>query len=396
MEFNPFSDEFYDDPYDMYRWLRDEAPAYYNEQYGFWALSRFADVVAAHRDWKTFSSEHGLTIDQLTDPDMSMAKSSIIMMDPPDHDRMRKLVSRVFTPRAISALEPVVREVITGYLAPLEGEREFDFVADFSAPFPVEIISQILGVPKADRQQIRLWTDDMLHREPDNPKTTQKGLESSLHQVLYFLELVKDKRAHPTDDMITRLTEVEVADDDNNLHKLTDEEIAGFGTLLAAAGSETVTKQVGNGVVLFARNPPEYRKLLDDPSKMTNGVEEVLRYWAPSQYQGRFSHAPSEWHGVTIPEGVPVLLLTGAANRDEREYEDPDRFDVDRDIGLGIGLGHGIHACLGAAVARLESRVAFEEIAKRWPEYEIDELGLQRVHMSNVAGFSNVPVAVAA
>ncbi|MEX0663639.1 MAG: cytochrome P450 [Acidimicrobiia bacterium] len=396
VEFNPFSAEFYDDPYDMYRWLRDEAPAYHNEQYGFWTLSRFADVVSAHRDWKTFSSEHGLTIDQLNDPSNAMAKSSIIMMDPPDHDRMRKLVSRVFTPRAIAALEPMVRDVISHHLAPLEGEREFDLVADFSAPFPVEIISQILGVPKADRQQIRHWTDAVLHREPDDPKTTQAGMEAGLHQVLYFMELSKEKRAHPTDDMVSRLTEVEVEDDDGNLNKLTDEEIAGFGVLLAAAGSETVTKQVGNGVVLFARNPSEWKKVRDDRTKMVNAVEEVLRYWAPSQYQGRFSHEPSTWHGVTIPAGMPVLLLTGAANRDEREYEDPDRFDVDRDIGLGIGLGHGIHACLGAAVARLESRVAFEEIAKRWPEYQIDESGLRRVHMSNVAGFSNVPVAVAA
>jgi cytochrome P450 len=396
VEFNPFSTEFYDDPYEMYRWLRDEAPAYHNEEYGFWALSRFADVVAAHRDWKTFSSEHGLTIDQLTDPDNSMRGTSIIMMDPPEHDRMRKLVSRVFTPRAISALEPMVREVIDEYLAPLEGQREFDLVADFSAPFPVEIISQILGVPKDDRQQIRHWTDEMLHRNEHDHKTTQAGMEAGLHQVLYFIDLIKEKRAHPQDDMLTRLTEVEVEDDDGNLNKLTDEEIAGFGTLLAAAGSETVTKQVGNGVVLFGRNPGEWKKVLDDRSKMVNAVEEVLRYWAPSQYQGRFSHAPSTWHGVEIPEGVPVLLLTGAANRDEREYEDPDRFDVDREIGLGIGLGHGIHACLGAAVARLESRVAFEEIANRWTEFEIDEGGLKRVHMSNVAGFSNVPVSVAA
>ena len=396
VEFNPFSDDFYDDPYATYRWLRDESPVYHNEQFGFWALSRYADVVAAHRDWKTFSSEHGLTLDQLTDPNTYVKGTSIIMMDPPDHDRMRKLVSRVFTPRAISALEPMVRSVISDYLAPLEGERTFDLLADFAAPFPVEIISQILGVPKDDRQQIRLWTDEMLHREPNDMQLPQAGMEAGLHQVLYFLDLIKEKRKQPGDDMLTRLTEVEVADDDGTMHHLTDEEIAGFGTLLAAAGSETVTKQVGNGVVLFARNPDEWRKVVADRSKMVNASEEVLRYWAPSQYQGRFSHAPSTYRGETIPEGVPVLLLTGAANRDEREYDDPDRFDVDRDIKLGIGLGHGIHACLGAAVARLESRVAFEEIASRWPAYEVDESGLRRVHMSNVAGFSNVPVAVAA
>ena len=290
----------------------------------------------------------------------------------------------------------MVRRVISEYLAPLEGERSFDLLADFAAPFPVEIISQILGVPKEDRQQIRLWTDEMLHREPNDMQPSQAGMEAGLHQVLYFLDLIKEKRKQPDDDMLTRLTEVEVADDDGTMNHLTDEEIAGFGTLLAAAGSETVTKQVGNGVVLFGRNPDEWRKVLDDRSKMVNAVEEVMRYWAPSQYQGRFSHGPSTYNGETIPEGVPVLLLTGAANRDEREYDDPDRFDVDRDIKLGIGLGHGIHACLGAAVARLESRVAFEEIASRWPEYHVDESGLRRVHMSNVAGFSNVPVAVAA
>lgn len=249
-EFNPLSRDFFDDPYDTYRWMRDEAPCYYNEQYGFWALSRFDDVVAAHRDWKTFSSEHGLTIDQLTDPNNTMKHTSIIMMDPPVHDRMRKLVSRVFTPRAVAALEPVVVDVVTEHLEPLEGRRDFDLLSEFAAPFPVEVISQILGVPKEDRQQIRHWTDDMLHREPDDPRPTPKGMESGLHQVLYFLELSKAKRAKPGDDMVSRLTEVEVADDDGELHKLTDEEIAGFATLLAAAGSETVTKLIGNGVVL--------------------------------------------------------------------------------------------------------------------------------------------------
>jgi cytochrome P450 len=396
VEFNPFSADFFDDPYDTYRWLRDEAPVYHNEQYRFYALSRFDDVVAAHRDWKSFSSAHGVTIDQLTDPHNVMGGASIIMMDPPAHDRMRKLVSRVFTPRAIAGIEPIVRDVILSYLAPLEAEREFDLVADFSAPFPVEIISTILGVPKDDRQQIRHWTDGMLHREPDDPKPTQAGIEGSIQQLLYFHELAKEKRAHPDDGMVTRLTEVEVEGDDGTMSRLTDEEIAGFAVLIAAAGSETVTKQVGNGVVLFARNPGEWQKVLDDPGKMPGAVEEVLRYWAPSQYQGRFTVAPATFEGGTIPEGEAVLLVTGAANHDERHYEDPDRFDIERNDDLAIGLGHGIHACLGAALARLESRVAFEEIAKRWPQYDLDESGLRRVHMANVAGFSNVPVAVAA
>ncbi len=396
MEFDPLSADFFDDPYDTYRWLRDEAPVYHNERYGFWALSRFADVVAAHRDWKTFSSEHGLTIDQLTDPNQSMKHTSIIMMDPPEHDRMRKLVSRVFTPRAMAALEPMVRDVVTAYLTRADDAASFDAVADFSAPFPVEVISTMLGVPKDDRQQIRHWTDLMLLREAGDPKPTDAGMEAGLAQIMYFLGLIADKRTHPGDDMITRLTEVEVEGDDGATHRLDDGEIAGFATLLAAAGSETVTKLIGNGVVLFARNPGEWQKVLDDPAKAVPAVEEVLRYWAPSQYQGRFTHQPATFHGETIPEGSPVFLVTGAANRDEREYDEPDRFDIDREQGLGVGLGHGIHSCLGAALARLESKVAFEELRERWPRYEVDEDGLRRVQMSNVAGFSNVPVSRAA
>jgi cytochrome P450 len=396
MEFNPFSADFYDDPYTTYRWLRDEAPVYHNERYGFWALSRYDDVVAAHRDWKTFSSAHGVTIDQLTDPDSPMAGTSMIMMDPPEHDRLRKLVSRVFTPRAVADLEPLVRGVIRRFLEPLEGRDAFDAVTEFSGPFPVEVISAILGVPESDRQQIRHWTDEMLHREPDDPNPTREGMEAGLHQVVYFLDLIKEKRAHPDDAMITRLCEVEVDGDDGERHHLTDDEIAGFSTLIAAAGSETVTKLVGSGVVLFHRNPGEWKKILDDPGRCVDAVEEVLRYWAPSQYQGRFTHADATFEGGTIPAGQPTLLITGAANRDERAYENPDVFDIDRAQQLSVGLGHGIHSCLGAALARLESRVAFEEIAARWPSYDVDEAGLRRVQMSNVAGYSSVPVSVTA
>ena len=396
MEFNPFSADFFDDPYETYRWMRDEVPAYENTQYGFWALSRYDDVLAAHRDWKTFSSEYGLTIDQLTDPDTPVKGTSIIMMDPPEHDQMRKLVSRVFTPRAVQSLEPMVRDTIRRYLTPLEDRADFDLVAEFSAPFPVEVVSTMLGVPPADRQQIRHWTDVLLHREPDTPGVTQAGMEAALYQVQYFIDLIAEKRRVPGDDMISRLTTVEVTDEDGASHRLSDGEIAGFAGLLAAAGSETVTKLVGNGVVLFHRFPDQWQQLLDDPDQGPGAVEEVLRYWAPSQYQGRFSHAPSTWHDVTIPAGVPVLLITGAANRDERAYEHPDVFDVGRPAQLSVGLGHGIHACLGAALARLESRVAFEAVAARWPRYAVEEAGLRRVHMANVAGFSNVPVLAAA
>jgi cytochrome P450 len=388
IEFDPLSNDFFDDPYDTYRRLRDEAPCYYNDRYGFWALSRYDDVVAASRDWQTFTSTKGITLDQLAAEGLGdLAMSSIIFMDPPDHERLRKLVSRVFTPKAVAELEPMIRALICSYLDPLVGEPSFDLTADFAAPFPVEVICVILGVPEGERQQIRHWIDAMLTREPGIPKPTQAGMEAGLNTVVYLLELARQKRAHPTDDMLSGLIET----------GLTDEEVAGFGTLIGGAGSETVTKLIGNGVVLFNRNPGEWAKVLDDPAAALPGAtEEILRYWAPSQYQGRRSTAASEWHGVTIPDDEPVLLLTGAANRDERAYDDPDRFDISRPPQLSVGFGHGIHSCLGAALARLESRIAFEEIAKRWPRYEVVEDGLRRVHMSNVAGYSNVPVQVPA
>ena len=389
LDFDPYSDVFFNDPYDVYRRLRDEAPVYRNDHYGFWALSRYDDVVTAHRDWKTFTSTRGITIDMLTDPDMGgllkQATGSMIFMDPPDHDRMRGLVSRVFTPKAVADLEPMIRGLVRKYLDPLDGD-EIDLVADFSAPFPVEVISVMLGVPEPDRQQIRHWTDEMLSREPGNPKPTPQGMEAGLNLGIYIHGLAAEKRRRPADDMISRLCEVGLSDD----------EVAGFSLLLAGAGSETVTKLIGNGVVLFARHPDQWRKVIADRDLLVPAVEEILRYWAPAQYQGRCSTVATEWHGVTIPAHEPVLLITGAANRDERAHPDPDRFDIERPLKLNVGFGHGIHTCLGAALARLESRIAFDEIATRWPEYAVDETRCKRVSMSNVAGYSSVPVRVPA
>ena len=393
VEFDPFSRDFFDDPYDTYAALRDRAPCYYSEQYDFYALSRFDDVVTGHRDFATFSSTHGQTYEQLSSGQPSEL-GSIISMDPPEHTRYRALVSRAFTPRSIGNYEALVREVISGYLDPLTNRRQFDALEEFAAPFPVEIISAILGVPPEDRQRIRHWTDAMLHREEGSPTSGQAAMEAAMAQGMFLYQLAQQKRAEPADDMLSALIEAEVETEDGELTRLDDTEIAGFGTLLAAAGSETVTKLVGNAVVLFHRNPDQWAKVLEDPGTIPNAVEEVLRYWAPSQYQGRYSMVDSTWHGTTIPKHKPVFLITGAANRDPRRYDDPDRFDISRDPGLAVGLGHGLHVCLGAALARLESRVAIEEMARRWPAYEVQESGLRRVQMSNVAGYSSVPISV--
>ena len=393
VEFDPFSRDFFDDPYDTYAALRDRAPCYYSEQYDFYALSRFDDVVTGHRDHATFSSTHGQTYEQLSSGEPS-DMGSIISMDPPEHTRYRALVSRAFTPRSIGNYESLVRDIICGYLDPLTNRRQFDILEEFAAPFPVEIISTILGVPPEGRQQIRLWTDEMLHREEGSPTSGQAAVEAGMAQGLYLYQLSQKKREEPADDMLSALIEAEVETEDGELTRLDDVEIAGFATLLAAAGSETVTKLVGNAVVLFHRNPDQWAKVLDDPGVLPGAVEEVLRYWAPSQYQGRYSMVDSTWHGETIPKHKPVFLITGSANRDPRRYDDPDRFDITREPGLGVGLGHGLHVCLGAALARLESRVAIEEIARRWPAYEVEESGLRRVQMANVAGYSSVPITV--
>lgn len=393
VEFDPFSRDFFDDPYDTYANLREHAPCYYSEQYDFYALSRFDDVVAGHRDHATFTSTHGQTYEQLTSGEPAQM-GSIIAMDPPEHTRYRKLVSRSFTPRSIGNYEGLVREIISGYLDSLMGRRQFDILEEFAAPFPVEIISTILGVPPEDRQQIRHWTDAMLHREEGSAMGSQASAEAGMAQGMYLFQLSQQKRAEPANDMLSALIDAEVETEDGELTHLDDAEIAGLGTLLAAAGSETVTKLVGNAMVLFHRHPDQWAMVLDDPGVLANGVEEILRYWAPSQYQGRYSTVDSEWHGVTIPKHKPVFLITGAANRDPRRYDDPDKFDITRDPGLAVGLGHGLHVCLGAALARLESRVAIEEIARRWPAFEVNEEGLRRVQMSNVAGYSSVPITV--
>ena len=395
MEFDPLSEEFFERPFEVYRWLRDEAPAYHNEPIGFWAVSRYDDCLEVHRDVATYTSTRGLTLAQLTSAEFGEVVDhvgSMIMMDPPMHDRMRKLVSRAFTPRRIAEWEPVVEQVIGGLLDSLAGAESFDAVADFAGPFPVEVICMIVGVPEGDRQQIRHWTDSMLELEVGNPFPTAAGIEAAIAMNHYMLALVADKRRHPVDDMIGHLIDAEVEREDGEVEHLTDSEIARFLSLLTAAGSETVTKLVGNGVMTFAEHPGELARLQADPSLAPSAVEEVQRWRAPSQYQGRYALRDRDWHGLTIPAGSPVLIVTGAACRDPRAYDEPDRFDVGRQAPLGISFGHGIHYCIGAHLARLEGKVAFTELYRRWPRLQADLDSVQWVHMANVAGPSAIPV----
>ena len=391
MELNPFSYEFHENPYPTYRWLRDHAPLYRNDQLDFWALSRFRDVLPALVDWETYSSAEGVVLERL-DPGMLEATPMMISLDPPRHDRLRKLVSRAFTPRRVASLEPFVRATAVRLLEPLGAQGGGDFVKDFSTPFPMEVIFTLLGVPHADRRQLREWMDMALDRDPDTPALPPRAVEASLNQMRYWYGLLGDLRRQPNDGLMCALFEAEL-ETDGGTTRLSDGEIIGFCSLLGAAGNETTTKLLANAAVLFARHPSEYRKVLDDPARLPGAIEEVLRHSSPAQYGARTVMREVAWHGQTVPRGARILLLLGAANRDEREYPDPDRFDVDRQIPESLGFGQGVHFCLGASLARLETRVALEEFSRRFPRYTVEEAGCQRVHMSNVHGFASVPFA---
>ncbi len=394
MELNPFSYEFHEDPYPTYRWLRDHAPLYRNDALDFWALSRHRDVLDASLDWETYSSAEGTTLERM-DPRLFEVRPMIIFLDPPRHDRLRKLVSRAFTPRRVAELEPFIRTTVGRLLDRVAREGGGDFVTDVSTPLPMEVIFTLLGVPEADRRQLRTWMDLSLERDRDTPVIPERAIVAMAQQMQYLSEFVETlRRAQGGDGLVGALLAAEVEGDDGRPTRLTDGEIIGFLNLLGAAGNETVTKLLANACVLFARHPDEYAKVRANPAVIPDAVEEVLRYTSPSQYQGRVTTRDVEWYGRTVPKGARILLLTGAANRDEREFPDPDRFDVGRRPESHLGLGYGVHFCLGASVARLESRVAVEEFSKRFPRYGVDESKCVRVHMSNVHGYEHVPFVV--
>ena len=392
--FDPFCAEYYAHPYDIYRRLRDEASVYYSEQYDFYALSRHEDVAGAFKDFETYSSSRGVTLEEIHTGEHSH-QQSIIWMDPPDHRRMRGLVNKVFTPRAITAQEGVVRERIRHHLSSVD-PNAFDVVADFSALFPVEVITTMLGVPEEQRQQVRLWLDKSLDRPPGRMRMSREGADAMMQTGMLYYNLIQQRREVPAADMITSLINAEVDRDSGGRTRLDDVEIAGFATLLGGAGAETVTKLIGSAVVLFSRHRDQWRQLLDDRSKIPAAVEEVLRFEGPVQYDCRYTLKPVHLRGMTIPAGKAVMLLGASANRDERAFTNADTFDINRDRGeaQNLGFGYGIHSCLGAALARLETAIALEHLLDFMPNFEVDHDGLRRVSMTSVAGYANVPVRV--
>jgi cytochrome P450 len=392
--FHPFSEEFFENPFEIYRRMREEAPLYYDEKEDFYALTRHVDVAAALKDCETYSSTRGCDL-AMVRKGISAEMKSIIFMDPPEHRHMRSLLNKAFTPRAVQSQLETVHEVVDKYLAATNRDH-FDVVQDFSGPFPVEVITRMAGVPEEYRQQVRHWIDISLSREPGQIEISEAGMQANIDTAMYYFGLVQERRADPQDDMISRLIAAEIPGEDGKLRKLDDIEITSFATLLGGAGAETVTKLIGCAAVLFARNPDEWEKLKDDRSKVPGAVEELLRYEGPVQYNVRYTLKEAHVSGGTIPAGKPVFVMNAAANRDPDAFTDADTFDIDRDQteAQHLGLGYGIHSCLGAALARMESRIALEKLLDFMPRYDVLWESCRRVTMQNVAGWLNVPVKV--
>ncbi|OBI25175.1 cytochrome [Mycobacterium sp. E1386] len=394
--FDPFSEDFFNGAYQTYRRMRDEQPVYYNADLDFYALTRHADVAPAYKDAATYSSARGTDLASIRNGlPVDTGPRMIIMMDPPSHRDMRSLLNKLFTPRAIQAQKAMATEKIDKYLNRVDPDG-FDAVQDFTAPFPVEVITSMLGAPEDDAQKVRHWVDLSLTREIGQLELTEEGTQASIDTAMYYYGLIEQRRAQPRDDLLTKLLGAELVRHDGKKTRLDDIEIAAFATMLGGAGAETVTKLVGSAIYLFARHPHQWQKLLDDRSRIPAAVEELLRYEAPSQYNVRVATRDVQLHGQTIPEGAPVFLINGSANRDHLAWTDADTFDIDRDRteAQNLGLGYGIHSCLGAALARMESAIALEKLLDFMPRYEVDFDRCERVQMANVVGWKTIPVRV--
>jgi cytochrome P450 len=391
--FDPFSEEYYENPFNIYRRMREDAPLYYDEKEDFYALTRHEDVAAAFKDFESFSSARGCDLAMVRSGEVP--QKSIIFMDPPDHRHMRSLLNKAFTPRAIQSQKETVIETIDKYLSKADPDN-FDVVQDFSGPFPVEVITRMAGVPEEYRQQVRHWIDTSLHHEPGQIEISETAMQANIETAMYYFGLIQERREEPQDDMISRLIAAEIPTEEGPTRQLDDIEITGFATLLGGAGAETVTKLLGTAAVTFARFPEQWQKLLDDRSKIPDAVEELLRYEGPVQYNVRYTLKETRVSGGVIPAGKPVFLCGAAANRDPEAFTDADVFDIDRDRSeaQNLGLGYGIHSCLGAALARMESAIALDKLLDFMPRYEVIWDGLQRVNMQNVAGYHHVPVKV--
>jgi cytochrome P450 len=392
LTYSPYAYEIHEDPYPTYARLREEAPVYRNDDGGFWALSRHADVVEGFRDNVRFSSAHGVSLDPAASGPHAHRTMSFLAMDPPMHGRMRGLVSRGFTPRRVAELEPRIRQLTREHLDAALAQGSFDFVGDLAGKLPMDVISELIGVPAADRDEVRRLSDLLVHREEGMDDVPPAGVEAAFALITYYADMLAQRRATPTDDLTSALLAAEVDGD-----RLTDDEIMGFLFLMVVAGNETTTKLLGNAWYWAWRNPDERAKPFADPARIPSWIEETLRYDTSSQMLARLATEDVELHGTVIPAGDRVVLIAGSANRDERVFPDADRYDLDRperELQQIASFGFGRHFCLGASLARLEARVCLEELVARVADYDIDPDGIRRVHSVNVRGFASLPTTV--
>lgn len=390
---DPFTPELRNDPYPLWKRMRDEAPVYHNEDHDFWALTRFRDVEEAHRDTGTFSSSHGTTLETMASQPLDTGL--IIALDPPKHTILRKLVSRAFTNRRLGLIEDRIREVCSRLLDPHVGSGGFDYVQDFSAILPPTIIASLLGIPEEDQEVLRGHVDDMFKIDDTGiGMTGEIARNAAMSLFAYLGEAFSDRRSNPRDDLLTDLVQAEIIDEDGESRCLTDSELVEFGLLLFGAGSETVARHLGWAAKLLAEYPAQRTEMVDDFGLIPNAIDEILRIEPPSPVQARWVNRDVVLHGVTIPAGSKAVLVTGAAGRDERKYQDPDVLDIHRTIDLQLSFGYGIHYCLGAALARMEGRIALEETFKRWPEWDVDLAKSELLYTSTVRGPHKLQILV--
>ncbi len=387
--YDPYDWEIDTDPYPVWKRLRDEAPLYYNERYDFYALSRFEDVERASVDWRTYISGKGSVLEIIRNG-VEIPPGNILFEDPPAHDRHRSLLARVFTPRRMNEIEPKVRAFCARSLDPLVESGGFDFVRDLGAQMPMRTIGMLLGIPEEDQEAIRDRIDEgfkmadgtMPDRDQSYGITFGEGFE----------DYVDWRADHPSDDLMTALLSAEYEDESGTTRRLTRPEILMYVGLLAAAGNETTTRLIGWTGKVLADHPDQRQELVEDRSLIPGAIEELLRFEAPSPIQSRYVTRDVTHYGQVVPEGSIMSLLTGAANRDERRFPDPDRFDIHRKIDHHVTFGYGIHFCLGAALARLEGRVALDEVLQRFPTWEVDWDNAVQAHTTTVRGWERLPV----
>ncbi|MDH6283065.1 cytochrome P450 [Prescottella agglutinans] len=388
--FNPYDYDLHEDPYPTYARLRKESPLYHNSEIGFWALSRHADVLRAFRDNTRLSSANGVSLDPAAYGPHAHLVMSFLAMDDPRHARLRQLVSRGFTPRRVAELDGRILELTQQYLEPALEAGEFDWVAEVAGKLPMDVISELMGVPEPDRAALRRLADLVVHREDGVLDVPQASVEASITLMTYYKDMVDQRRRSRTEDLTSALLDAEIDGD-----KLSDQEILGFMFLMVVAGNETTTKLLGNAAYWGARNPDQVALVLNDPDRVSDWVEETLRFDTSSQIVARTTAVDLEYYGQTVPAGEKVLLLIGSANRDAAVFEEADEYRIGRDsTNKLVSFGGGVHFCLGAHLARLEAKIALAEFAKRVTHYEVDESGFERVHSTNVRGFAALPMKV--